>query len=102
MKKIKFKKPPLCEDCQENQAIAFSYFGQRNTAQPKKPLQWRFCCICTNDRETYAVEFYRFFRSPESTVDWLAHLHEKPWMDWHDFMEMMHRFRKATMSYNVV
>lgn len=43
--------------------------------------------------------FEDFFRSPAATVDWLAHMHEKAWMDWVDFMDMMYRFRHATNSY---
>jgi hypothetical protein len=58
-----------------------------------------FCCECTSEKEVYYIEFHRFFASPAATVDWLAHMHEKSWMDWPDFMAMMHRFRAATASY---
>lgn len=34
------------------------------------------------------------------TVDWLAHMHPKQWMNWSDFMDMVKRFRVATDSFN--
>ena len=44
--------------------------------------------------------FEKFFLEPAQMIDWLAHLHEKDWMDWRDFMGMTTRFRAATESYN--
>lgn len=61
--------------------------------------EWVFSGDCTRATERYYVPFDRFFNSPESTVDWLAHLHEKKWMDWKDFADMMDRFREATGSF---
>lgn len=87
--KKKFRKAPLCEKCGKAEAISFSLIKGK----------WMFTCMCTADNESYYIELDRFFRSPASTVDWLAHMSEKPWMDCHDFMEMMHRFRGATNSF---
>lgn len=85
-----FKKKPMCEVCRLEEATSFSYF---------KNGGWKFTGACTVDTERYYIELYRFFNSPSSTTDWLAHMDEKTWMDWKDFMSMMHRFRKATDSF---
>lgn len=61
---------------------------------------WMFTCECTSDHEHYYVMLTDFFKTPASTVDWLAHLHHKPWMNWENFNQMMFRFRKATNSFN--
>ncbi len=67
-------------------------------AKEKGSRRWQFTCDeCANSG--YQVETWRFFHSPASTVDWIAHLHEKSWMDWDDFALMMWRFREATQSY---
>jgi hypothetical protein len=97
MKKPKFPQEPLCEWCGEDTAYSFSYFKHQPPGR-----QWQFTCECTSDKETYYVEFDRFFSSPASTTDWLAHLHEKPWMNWKEFMDMIRRFRKATNSFNQI
>lgn len=87
--KIKFPQPPICEECKEGTATSFS-FNER----------WRFTCDCTSDNEVYHIRFDHIFDSAPATVDWLAHMHEKNWMDWNDFIEMIYRFRKATNSFN--
>ena len=61
---------------------------------------WKFCGLCTSNSEDYYILLEYFFDSPGSTVDWLAHMHEKTGMDWVGFMDMMHRFRNATGSFN--
>ena len=93
MKKPKFKKKPMCEACEKEPATSFSRFDSH-------PDKWRFTCQCTSESENYYVEIQKFFSSPASTVDWLAHLNEKPWVAWPKFMAMMDRFRAATDSYN--
>ncbi|MGE0557838.1 MAG: hypothetical protein AB7O69_06155 [Burkholderiales bacterium] len=93
----KFDKTPMCEVCGKKPAMSFSYFSQE---LPGK--QWRFCCLCTDETETYYVKIDDFFSSAGSTVDWLAHLHKKSWVQWPEFMDMMHRFRKATESFNKI
>ena len=88
---IKFKQAPICEQCGKNPAISFCYLG--------KSEGWKFCCICTDNNNKYWIDFNRFFKSPASVIDWLAHMNEKTWMDWSDFMNMIDRFRAATDSY---
>ena len=93
MKQLRFPKEPMCEACGDAPATSFSYFKSH-------PHKWRFTCQCTSNSETYYVMLDRIFSSPASTVDWLAHLNEKPWVDWPAFMKMMDRFRSATGSFN--
>jgi hypothetical protein len=52
--------------------------------------------------DEYHLEIDAFFKSPASTVDWLAHLQEKPGFDARAFCEMMHRFRAATNGYDAL
>jgi len=80
----------MCEVCQKRPATSFSWF---------KRGEWLFTCDCTSDTETYYIELRKFFKNNGATIDWLAHMSEKDWMDWNDFMKMMHRFREATNSY---
>ena len=67
------------------------------------PHYWKFVAV---DAPEYAGDYHfeiaEFFKSPTSTVDWLAHLHEKDWFDANDFCAMLHRFRKATGSYGIL
>ncbi len=90
MNKLIWKKQPLCEVCGAEPATSFSWIKKT----------WKFCGVCTMDYEDYYIEFDRFFNSPAATVDWLAHMDEKKWMDWTAFMAMMARFRKATDSFH--
>lgn len=96
---IKFKTQPACEVCKENEATAFSYMG--GFAEDRK---WKFTCPCATNsnahREAlYSIPIDRFFSSPSATVDWMAHLQEKNWMNCADFMQMIQRFRRATGSF---
>ena len=91
-----FDKTPECEVCQKEHATSFS---SMNT-EAGRITEWRFCGPCTSNYEDYYILIDDFFDSPASTVDWLAHMHEKEGMDWQSFMEMMHRFRRATRSFN--
>lgn len=83
-------KPVICEMCHDEEATSFSWIKG----------DWKFCGDCTSDTESYYIELNRIFSSSESTVDWLAHMHEKNWMDWKKFMDMMHRFREAADCFN--
>jgi hypothetical protein len=87
--KTKFNHQPLCE-LTEEPAEFFVYQNGR----------WMF--LATNAPEfpsDYSVLIDRFFESPSSTVDWLAHLHENAWFQADDFFDMMDRFRRSTYSY---
>jgi hypothetical protein len=125
--KLKLKKTPICEVCGEKTAFAFCLvhdkakskaFEDWAAQQKPEPIKfidaaadvtdrtripaqgkWMFCCECTSDSDIYYIEFERFFGSPKAIVDWLAHVHHKPWMDWEDFMDMMYRFREETGSF---
>jgi hypothetical protein len=96
---MKWKHQPFCEVCGDEPATSFSYVNITKTGAPGKG-RWVFAGACTTESERYYMEFKRIFKSPASTVDWLAHMHEKNWMDWNDFMDMMDRFRAATESFN--
>lgn len=88
-----FQKTPLCEVCHQQPVISFSYFEAGNS---KGVLGWFFTCICTDEAEHYYIKLDKFFSCPGATVDWLAHMNEKTWMDWSNFMSMIERFREAT------
>lgn len=55
-----------------------------------------FTCMCTSEKEDYAIEFKRFFSTARSSVWWLVHMHEKVWMqeEWHEFMDMLTRYKE--------
>lgn len=91
-----FNKKPICEVCGKNEATSFSFII---FDQEIERGDWKFVCECTRDNEDYYIEIKDLFATPPKTVDWLAHMHEKPWMDWRNFMEMIKRFRQATDSY---
>lgn len=92
----KFKKEPKCEKCCIEEATAFVCIDGKS---PSGIGSWKFCCKCTSDEESYYIPIDNFFSHPAVTVDWLAHMHEKTWMNWNDFMDMITRFRKATNSF---
>jgi hypothetical protein len=85
---------PFCEICEKERATSFSHFDS-----PGRNLKgWKYCCNCTSEYEHYPIEFSRFFGNDTEIVDWLAHMHEKGWMDWKDFMDMIHRFRSEMFA----
>lgn len=88
-----FTKTPTCEVCNQKAATTFAFL---ETEPPEG--DWKFCCECTTDEESYYILIEKFFSRPAVAVDWLAHMHEKSWMDWKNFMNMIHRFRDATGS----
>ena len=88
-----FSEMPMCEECGKNPSIAFCCLRE-----PDESLRWVFACTCTDQDDYDYVEFSRFFGRPSDTADCLANLHEKNWMDWSHFMEMMTRFRNALRS----
>ncbi len=92
-----FTNEPICEVCGKNKAISFSHFDANHNIEVS--AGWKFVCMCTNDIEDYDVLISGFFDNPASTVDWLAHLKDKPWMDSDDFLEMIQRFRTSTASF---
>lgn len=56
-----------------------------------------FCCICTDETEDYCIKFDGFFANSNSAVWWLVHMHEKVWMDWNEFMDMLSRYHEEEM-----
>lgn len=97
-----FKKAPMCEICNAKVATHFSLERPNTTNHEliKEDGIWRFVCADEEDyNEMYHCEIENFFKTPIDTVDWMAHLHEKGWMNWNNFMDMMYRFRKETDSY---
>lgn len=91
-----FKQKPVCEVCGKGEATAFVFI--QNPVGSRKG-KWKFACNCTTDAESYYILIEKIFKSPPATVDWLAHMSEKDWVEWNDFMEMMRRFRGATNSF---
>jgi hypothetical protein len=92
---VKFPKAPKCELCKKKSAIAF-WLLRSDSGKSR----WKFCCNCADEQDDiYVIMLDRFFHSPASTVDWLAHINEKKWMNWSDFIAMIDRFREATQSY---
>lgn len=94
-----FKIKPMCEKCAENEATSFSLII---TDAALSQGDWRFVCECTVENEGYFIPISSFFANPPAAVDWMAHMQEKSWMDWKNFMEMITRFRKATDSYGAL
>jgi hypothetical protein len=93
MEREMFSEKPMCEICVADEATSFSYIPD-NTSDPTG--EWKFVCDCTKEIEDYYIYIEDFFSIPPVTVDWMAHMHEKNWMDWGDFMDMMTRFKIAT------
>lgn len=93
-----FKRKPICEECGQNEATFLSFFSFPFDADPSKDV-WKFVCECTTKRKIYSIPIENFFANPPATVDWMAHMNEKTWMNWNDFMNMMERFREATESF---
>lgn len=89
-----FEKVPRCEACSEEDAISFSSLSPNGG----KMSDWKFCGACTSEAEHYFIPIDDFFRSPSTTVAWLAHMHQKTGMDWLSFQDMMTRFADATNS----
>lgn len=102
----RFKKKPNCEICGVREATIFlastTFQSYTDGSGNVSSTEWEFCCApCAEVNGYYPVEIRRFFDSPASTVDWIAHLHEKGWKDWDSFADMMLRFRAETKSYSV-
>lgn len=98
-----FDEKPICEICGTKEATHFTLDRPNNGdfAAMKAEGQWRFVCQDEEDYNEYThIPIERFFQSSSATVDWMAHLHEKVWMNWSNFMDMIYRFRKATDSFN--
>ncbi len=80
----------MCEICGQEPAVAFACFdGYTN---------WKFVGPCSEHMEYYTIPLIDFFARPASAVDWMAHMDQKPGMDWESFGRMMRRFRDATGS----
>lgn len=96
-RKATFDHVPLCEVCREKPAHFFVFWP----SEPGSNVgQWRFVCDCGNDdRADYDIEIDDFFKTPGSTVKWMAHLREKNWTNAESFFDMMWRFQAATNSY---
>lgn len=97
--KLNFPFWPKCENCKTRNAIGFLPVGSLTFG--KNP-EWTWVCSSDDCPDGYLVEFSRFFHSPASTVDWIAHLSEKPRFNSKAFCEMMVRFREETKCFNQV
>lgn len=45
--------------------------------------------------DDYLIPVTSFIRTPVEFIDWMAHLHEKPWFKADKFFNFFTRFRKA-------
>jgi hypothetical protein len=124
-----FKKAPMCELLYDKPAEFFVYRGdfkprpKTRAEETPEELQITFLSVsqvksypsplpvgnsifvsreAPEGMTDYGLEIWDFFKSPASTVDWLAHLSEKAWFDADDFFAMIYRFRKATDSYGAL
>jgi hypothetical protein len=82
------KSAVTCNLCHKELNLLDGYFS---CPDPDK-AEWQFVCRACPDG-VYDFSASRFFRSPESTVDWLAHLQEKRWFSPVKFFEFMDRLR---------
>lgn len=92
-----FNNKPMCEVCGEKEAISFSLESkwQDKADKYKETGTWKFTCECNEHKEQRYIRIDKFFESPTETVDWMDHYHQKGFVNWDNFMEMMVRFRKA-------
>ncbi len=77
-----------CDICEKGLDLLSGWFScpEPNTGE------WQFVCVdCPGEAYDFAVE--RFFRTPASTVDWMAHLHEKQWFRPRKFFDFIDRLR---------
>ena len=98
-----FRYKPMCEICGKKEATHFSLERPDTTdhLRIKEEGQWRFVCEDEEDyNEMYHVPISKMFESPSETVDWMAHLNEKGWMNWDNFMEMIYRFRRTAFGFD--
>ena len=98
-----FRYEPMCEICGRKAATHFSLERPNTTDHHriKEGGVWRFVCEDEeNYNEMYYVPIGKMFESPSETVDWMAHLNEKGWMNWDNFMEMIYRFRREAFGFN--
>lgn len=96
-----FNKKPMCEVCKKNEAISFSLESewQPNFESYKRTGKWQFTCECNEENEQRHIRIDSFFKNPMETVDSLAHYHQKGFVNWDDFMNMMVRFRKVVYGW---
>jgi hypothetical protein len=65
----------------------------REPSPESKNTVWKFTCQRCEPQRAYEFRAECFFKSPEKTLDWLAHLTEKVWFDGHQFCRFMCRLR---------
>jgi hypothetical protein len=85
---IQWKKTPRCELLGRKKATHFLCRGDKSNGATD--CKWLF--VSTEAPELfndYHFEIDDFLRSPQSTIDWLAHLYEKDWFNPQDFCAMM-------------
>jgi len=83
-----FEHEAPCELCGKKIATTFAYFDDH---QPGR--HWLFSCQCSDERQDYSIAIGDFFSNPAATMDGLAQLNKKPWMNWREFVAMLERFR---------
>ena len=68
--------------CGEGKATSFSYI---DTTYKMKLCRVVGLYVYITDNEEYYILIDNFFSQTSSAVDWLAHMHEKKWVNWNDF-----------------
>ena len=67
------------------------------------PSTGEWCFVCKDAPENpgdYPIAVSDLTKSPESLVDWMAHLNEKTWFNPKKFFEFFEDFRKKNQLYN--
>lgn len=77
-----------CEICGKSLPLLEGYFS----CPDMESGEWQLVCQECPDG-FYDFEAKRFFKSPASTIDWLAHLQEKIWFKPKKFFDFMDRAR---------
>jgi hypothetical protein len=86
--KMNFKHTPKCEICKCNDATHFSADGSGPTYK-----NWQYTCSeCDLKGHEYPIPITDFFASPNSILDWISHMYQKPGMDWLGFIDMLYKF----------
>lgn len=92
---MKFK-TAKCERTNEEILLSDGYF----VANPLT-REWSFSSIDAPEHlADYIIPVSSICKSPESLVDWLAHINEKTWFDAANFMNFFTKFRLNNNLFN--
>ncbi|MDD5407122.1 MAG: hypothetical protein PHE73_09315 [Sulfurovaceae bacterium] len=69
---------------------------------PGRSGDWEFISIDAPSKNDYNIAVEDLVKSPESLIDWLAHLSEKSWFSSEKFFDFMYKFRAENRLYNML